>query len=158
MMRLIHSLLVVMAVQSICIADFTKLPSDDQKALRDVSRFHEIHAATNLPPAVFAFCADHSGRLAEPGQKWEVSDVIIDAALPQKRMIWAVTDGSYFVVHYESGGFAHGFHVLVARLEAGHGKPSFVWHGVCFDPLKDFRAFVDALATKKLDDRNDYTH
>jgi ABC-type amino acid transport substrate-binding protein len=158
MMRLIHSLLVVMAVQSICIADVTKLPADNQKALRDVSRFHEIPSATNLPPAVFAFCADHSGRLAGPGQKWEVSDVINNATLAQKRMIWAVTDGSLFVVHYESGGRAHGFHVLVAKLEAGHGKASFVWHGVCFVPLKDFRAFVDALATKKLDDRNDYTH
>jgi hypothetical protein len=158
MIRLIHSLLVVMVVQSVCFADVTKLPADDQKALRDVSRFHEIHAATNLPPAVFAFCADHKGRLAGPGQKWEVSDVITDATPPQKRMIWAVADGSYFVVHYESGGYAHGFHVLVAKLEAENGKPSFVWHGVSFDSIKDFRAFLDALASKKLDDTLDYAH
>jgi hypothetical protein len=158
MTRFVHSLLAVMAVQIICCADVTKLPADDQKVLSDVSRFHQIHAVTNLPAAVFSLCADGSGKLAEPGQKWEVSDVITDATLPRKRMIWAVTDGGYYVVHYESGGYAHSFHVLVAKLEAGHSKPSFVWHGVCFDPLKDFSAFVDALTTKKLDDRYDYAH
>jgi len=78
MMRLIHGLLVVVAVQSICYADVTKLPAADQKALRDVSRFHEIHSATNLPPTIFALCADDKGRLAEPGQKWEVSGDIAD--------------------------------------------------------------------------------
>jgi hypothetical protein len=158
MLRLTHSLLAIMAVQFICSADVTKLPADDQKALRDTSHFHEIQAATNLPPAVFSLCADFHGRFGEPGEKWEVSDVIIDDKLPRKRMIWAVTDGGYYVVHYESGGYAHSFHVLVAKLEAGHGKPSFVWHGVCFDPLKDYRTFVDALTTKKLDDRYDYVH
>jgi len=158
LIRLIHSLLVIMAVQSICIADVTRLPAGDQKALRDVSRFHEIHAATNLPPTVFAFCADHKGRLAGPGQKWEVSDVIRDATLPQKRMIWAMTDGNYYIVHYESGGYVHSFHVLVAKLEGENGKPSFLWHGVSLGSLKDFRAFLDALANKKIDDRPDYAH
>ena len=151
-------ILLAMAIHGCCSADVTKLPADDLNALRDVSRFHEIHAATNLPPAVFAFCADHHGRLAGPGQKWEVSDVITDAELPQKRLIWAVTDGSYFVAHYEGGGYAHSFHILVAKLEAGHGKLSFAWHGVCFDPLKDFKAFLDAVASKKLDDTLDYAH
>ena len=157
MMRLIHSLMVVMVVQTICFADVT---SCLQMTRRHYVTLHGSmnSATTNLPPALFAFCADHNGRLAGPGQKWEVSDVITDAKLPQKRMIWAVTDGNYYIVHYESGGYAHSFHVLVAKLAADHSKPSFVWHGVCFDPLKDFRAFVDALPTKKLDDRHDYPH
>ena len=157
MMRLIHSLLAVMAVQSICFADVTKLPADDQKALHDVSRFHGIHAATNLPPAIFALCADSKGRLAEPGQKWEVTDVITDDKLPTKRLIWAVTDGDYYVVHYERGGYAHSFHFLVARLKAGDSKPSFVWRGVG-GQLKDYSAFLEALQSGKIDDRLDYGH
>jgi hypothetical protein len=157
MMRLIHSLLAVMAVQSICFADVTKLPADDQKALHDVSRFNEIHATTNLPPAIFALCADDKGRLAEPGQKWEVSDVITDDKLPTKRLIWAVTDGDYYVVHYERGGYAHSFHFLVARLKAGESKPSFVWRGVG-GRLKDYSAFLEALQSGKIDDHLDYGH
>jgi hypothetical protein len=154
---LAHCLLAIMALQSFCRADVTKLPADDQKVLRDVSRFHEIHAVTNLPPTVFALCADGSGRLAEPEQKWEVTDVITDDTLPRKRLIWAVTDGDYYVVHYERGGYAHSFHVLVAKLKVGDRKPSFVWHGVG-GQLKDSRAFLEAVASSKFDDRLDYAH
>ena len=155
MMRLIQFLLAIMATQTFCHADVTKLPAADQKVLHDVSRFHEIHAATNLPPIIFAFCADGKGRLAGSGQKWEVTDVITDDKLPTKRLIWSVTDGDYYVVHYESGGRGHGFHVLVAKLK--DGKPSFVWHGVG-EHLKDFRAFLDAVASNSLDDKLDYAH
>jgi hypothetical protein len=151
------SLLVIVAAQVCCYADVTKLPADDQKALRDVSRFREIHAATNLPPSIFALCVDHKGRLAESGQKWEMTDVITDDKLPTRRLVWAVTDGEYYVVHYERGGYAHSFHVLVARLKAGDSKPGFVWRGVG-GHLKDFGAFLDALAGNKLDDRVDYAH
>jgi len=157
MTRFAHSLLVVMAVQISCCADVTKLPSEDQKALSDVSRFHQIHAATNLPPAVFSLCADGSGKLAEPDQKWQVTDVVTDASLPWKRLIWAFTNGDYYVVHYERGGRAHSFHILACRLEAGDSKPAFVWRGVG-GQLKDFGAFLDAIKNGKLDDRSEYAH
>jgi len=113
MTRFIHCLLAFMAVQIICHADVIKLSADDQKALSDVSRFHQIHTATSLPAAVFSLCADSSGKFAEPGQKWQVTDVITDDNLPWNRLIWAFTDGNYYVVHYERGGIAHSFHVLV---------------------------------------------
>lgn len=157
MTRLVLSLLAIVAFQTFCYADVTKLPVDDQKVLRDVSRFHEIHTATNLPATVFALCADGAGRLAEPGQKWQVTDTITDDKLPTKRLVWAVTDGDYYVVHYERGGRGHSFHVLVAKLKAGESKPSFVWRGVGVQ-LRAFRAFLDAVASNKLDDRVDYAH
>ena len=157
MTRFVHSLLAVMAVQIVCCADVTKLPADDQKALSDVSRFHQIQAATNLPPAVFSLCADGSGKLAEPGQKWQVTDVVTDATLPWKRLVWAFTNGDYYVVHYERGGRGHSFHVLVCRLKSGDSKPSFVWRGVG-GQLKDFGAFIDAIKHGKLDDRLEYAH
>jgi len=143
--------LLTVAIQSFCLAGVTKLPAEDQKVLRDASRFHAIHSATNLPSAVFVLCADGSGRLAEPGQKWQVTDVIRDHRLPTSRLIWAVTDGDYYVVHYERGGYAHSFHVLVAKLKVGESKPSFVWQGVG-GQLKDFKAFLDAVASNKLND------
>ena len=157
MKRLVHCFLAIMALQSVCRADVTKLPAADQKVLHDSSRFHDIHAATNLPPTVFALCADGNGRLAEPGQKWELTDVITDDSLARKRLIWAVTDGNYYVVHYERGGYAHSFHVLVAKLSAGDSKPSLIWRAVG-GQLKNFRAFLDAVANNKLDDRLEYTH
>jgi hypothetical protein len=158
MKRLAQCLLAIMAIQSICLADVTKLPAADQKVLRDISRFHEIHSVTNLPPIIFALCVDGKGRLAEPGQNWEATDVITDDKLPTKRLIWAFTDGDYYVVHYERGGYAHSFHVLVAKLKVGDSKPSFIWRGVGFEQLKDFKAFLDAVANNSLDDKLDYAH
>jgi len=157
MTRLILYLLTIMVFESVCHADVTKLPAYDQKVLRGVARFREIQATTNLPRAIFALCADYNGRFAEPGQKWEVTDVITDDKLPTRRLIWAVTDGDYYVVHYERGGYAHSFHFLVAKLKAGEDKPNFVWRGIG-ERLKNYSAFLDSLRRGKLDDSLDYAH
>jgi hypothetical protein len=146
----------VTAIQSLCCADVTKLSAKDRKGLQDSSRFHEVHATGDLPHAVIAVCAD-DGRIAEPGQKWNATDVIMDPTLPGKRLIWAAVGGEYYVVHYERGGIAHTFHVLVATLTRGDAKPKVVWHAVG-GPLKDYAAFLDALRSGKLDDRLDYSH
>ena len=145
-------LLCAVAVQSWCCADVTKLPAEDRKVLQDSSRFHEVHSTSDLPPAIVTVCG---GKLADPGQKWNATDAIIDPTLPGKRLIWAAVGGDYHVVHYERGGIAHTFHVLVAKLAKDEAKPKVVWSAVG-GPFKDYAAFLDALRTGKLDDRLDY--
>jgi hypothetical protein len=150
-------LVLMLAIQSLCLAEVTKLPPEHRKVLEDFSRFHQVHAATNVPPAIVALCADDNGRLAEPGQKWEATDVISDPSLPRRRLIWAAVAGEYYVVHYERGGRGHSFHVLIATLAKGEQKPKVVWRGVG-DHLKDYAAFLSALRSGKLDDKLDYAH
>jgi hypothetical protein len=157
MIRISLYIFFAMAIQICCYADVTKLSVEYRKALQDSSRFHEVRVTTNLPPAVVALCADDSGRLAEPSQKWEATDVITDETLPRKRLIWAVTDGEYYVVHYERGGRGHSFHVLVATFIKGDTKPKDTWRGVG-NRLKDYSAFLEALKSGKLDDSLDYAH
>lgn len=155
-MKHLSCLLFAVAIQSWCCGDVTKLPAEDRRALQDSSRFHEVHSTGDLPAAVVALCAD-DGRLAEPGQKWNATDAITDPTLPGKRLIWAAVDGEYYVVHYERGGIAHTFHVLVATLTKNNTKPKVIWRGVG-GPLKDYAAFLIALRNGKLDDRLDYAH
>jgi hypothetical protein len=163
-------MLLAIAIQSVCYADVTKfatanpsrrtaggLPAEDRKALLEVSRFHEVHSTKDLPPAVVALCVDDKGKLADPGQNWNVTDAITDPTLPWKRLIWAAAGSDYYVVHYERGGIDHSFHILVAKLAKNEAKPRVVWHAVGHQ-LKDYRAFLDALRTGKLDDRLDYGH
>jgi hypothetical protein len=151
-------LLLAAAIQSLCSADVTKLPAEDRKALLNASRFHEVHATTNLPPAILALCdCGGDGKLAEPGQKWNATDVITDPTLPGKRLIWAAIGDSYYVVHYERGGIDHSFHILVAKLTKDDAKPKVVWRAVG-GPFKDYAAFVDALRSGKLDDRLDHAN
>ena len=156
-MKPIGSFLLAVVIESVCFADVGKLPAEHRKALEDSSRFHEVLATTNLPPAVVALCADERGRLAEPGQKWETTDVITNASLPRKRLIWGAVSGEYYVVHYERGGRAHSFHVLVATLTTADTNPRVVWRGVG-SHLKDYSAFLAALQSGKLDDTLDYAH
>src|SRR5262245_33597568 len=105
----------VLVGAGISFGDITKLRPEDRRVLQDASRFHEIHSTTNLPPQVVSLCADENGRIAEPGNKWEATDYITNAKLPRRRLIWAASDGDYCVVHYERGGIAHSYHVLIAR-------------------------------------------
>ena len=150
-------LLFAAAIQGLCYADVTKLSSEDRRTLEDSSRFHEVHSTKDLPPAVVAPCVDDKGNLADPGQNWNATDAITDPTLPGKRLIWAAVGGEYYVVHYERGGIAHTFHVLVAKLAKNKAKPKVIWQGIG-RPLKDYAAFLDALRSGKLDDRLDYGH
>jgi hypothetical protein len=157
MNRIALYLLFAVAIQILCYADVTKLSSEDGRALQDSSRFHEVHSTKDLPPAVVALCADDKGRLADPGQNWNPTDAITDPTLPWKRLIWAAIGGEYYVVHYERGGIDHSFHVLVAKLPKGDGKPNVSWRSLG-GPFKDYVTFLDALRSGKLDDRLDYGH
>lgn len=152
MRRILLYLLYAVAAHSLCSADVTKLPAEDRKALQDSERFHEIHSASDLPRPILALCGD---KLAEPGGKWNATDAIIDPTLPGKRLIWAAAGGDYYVVHYERGGIAHTFQVLVAKMAKGEARPTVVWSAVG-GPFKNYAAFLDALRTGKLDDRLDY--
>ena len=142
----------VIAVQTLCCADVTKLSAEDRKILQDSAQFHEVHSTGDLPPTIVALCGD---KIAEPGGQWNATDAILDPTLPGKRLIWAAIGGDYYVVHYERGGIAHTFHVLVAKLTKNDAKPKVAWSAMG-GPFKDYTAFIQALRTGKLDDRSDW--
>jgi hypothetical protein len=143
-------LLFALAIQSLCCGDVTKLPAEDRKALLDSSRFCEVWSTTNLPSAILVLCdGGGNGKLAEPGQKWNATDSIIDPTLPGKRLIWAAPRGEYYVVHYERGGIAHTFHILVAKLADNDAKPKVVWRAIG-GPFKVYAAFADAFRAGKI--------
>jgi len=162
MTHLVLYLICAVGSQSFCFADVTKfatanpsgggLSADDRKVLQDSSRFHEVHSTGDLPSAILALCGD---KLAEPGQNWNATDAITDPTLPAKRLIWSAIGGDYYVVHYERGGIAHTFHVLVAKMTKGEPKPKLVWSAMG-GPFKNYAGFLDALRTGKLDDHLDW--
>ena len=60
------------------------------------------------------------------------------------------------MLHYEPGGIAHSFHILIAELH-GNTNPRVIWRGVGRQ-LKDYKAFLAALDSNKLNDSLDYGH
>jgi hypothetical protein len=155
MKHLVLYLLCAIETVSLCSADVTKLSAADRKVLQNSPAFHEIHSTSDLPLPVVTLCAGDKNNLAEPGGKWNATDVVMDTTLPGKRLIWAAVGGDYCVVHYERGGIAHTFHILVAKLAKNDTKPKSVWKAIG-GPFKDYAAFLDALRTGKLDDRLDW--
>jgi hypothetical protein len=149
--RISFYLILAAIFQSVCSADVTKLPREDRIVLEDSSRFHELHSSRDLPPAIIAICAE-DGKLADPGQNWNATDSITDPSLPAKRLIWGAVGGEYYVLHYERGGIAHTYHILVATLAKSDSKPKTVWRAIG-GPFKNYAAFVDGLRSGKLDDR-----
>ena len=151
--KLVLLVLTVLVGQSVSFGDIAKLRPEDRRVLQDASRFHEIHSTTNLPPQVVSLCADQNGRLAEPGQKWEATDYITDIKLPGRRLIWAASDGEYYVVHYERGGYVHSYHVLVAKVQPESAKAERLWGGFG-KPLKDYKEFLAAMESKSMSDES----
>jgi len=59
--------------------------------------------------------------MAAAGKPWNVSDAITDPSLPGRRLIQAAVGERYAVVHYETGGVAHSFAVVVFAREGAGG-------------------------------------
>ena len=153
MNRLILPLFILLTLPVFALAD-NKLSPEQQKIFADASRFRTIHASSNLPPAVVKLCADGHGRFAEPGRAWNVGDAIIDDTLPASRLIWGATDGDYYVVHFEHGGIAHSFLILIVNTKPDAAKPAVILQAYSVHLLKNYNAFIQAIQAGKLISRD----
>ena len=56
--------------------------------------------------------------IADPGERFEATDVITDPDLPSRRLIFAGVARDRAFIHYEEGGIAHSYIVELFRLES----------------------------------------
>lgn len=100
--------------------------------LVDGKRFESIAAVSALPAPVRAELArlmkQETLSMADPGQPFQVTDVVSDRTLPGRRLILAGQAGDIVVVHYESGGFAHLYKLLVLRVADGTASVAATAH------------------------------
>jgi hypothetical protein len=91
-----------------------------------------VHVA-DIPPSVMAAASAARGpglaryplEMADPGQPFQATDVIVGKRLPGRRLIAAYASGDGWILHYEAGGVAHSYHVAFFRV---HGTTAtFVW-------------------------------
>jgi len=127
------------------------LPDADRKALESESRFRTLADSELLPREVSDFCADINGLLAMPGDRWSATDArSAGGILPTRRLVWAARSDAYFVVHYEQGGFAHTYHVVVASAEPDASAFKLIWRA-SGPRLRDYPNFVRALKANDFD-------
>jgi len=109
---------------------------DDFKIITDVRA---------LPAPILQIYTEKGGSrlmLANPGQKFEVTDVIRDASMPRERLIFAGVAGDKCFVHYERGGYAHTYVVEFFGITSPDSVEP-LWSGYCEAPaanIQDLRS------------------
>jgi hypothetical protein len=67
-------------------------------------------------------------KMANPGEKFQVGDVLYEPGLPRRRLIFAGISKDRYFIHYEKGGRAHSYHLAVFDVNP-QGKVHFLWGG-----------------------------
>jgi hypothetical protein len=103
--------------------------AEDYKILRSV---------TELPEGIvkdFTVKGETRIAMADPGEKFEATDVISDPTLPRRRLIFAGVAGDRAFVHYELGGMGKSFVIEFFRLKSPEIAAG-AWHGFCNGPAR----------------------
>ncbi|HLJ88365.1 MAG TPA: hypothetical protein VKZ53_16210 [Candidatus Angelobacter sp.] len=93
--------------------------------------------------------------LADPGQRYQVTDVILDPGLPFRRLVFAGVSGGKWFLHYEQGGIGHSYKVVVLSLQS-EGQVEFLWGGLGFDQAKNLEDLRRLIAGNQFSDDTAY--
>jgi len=135
-----------------------RLSPTEKQHLLDGS-FTKVTKVEAMPASVKQAFARITGEpafaLANPGEKFQVTDVIIDRSLPHRRLVFAgVRDDEWFV-HYEVGGIGHSYCVVLFRVDS-QSHLTFVWGGAGSQGAKDFDQLRKMVAGGQFSDDRSY--
>jgi hypothetical protein len=82
--------------------------------------------------------------MADPGERFEATDVIMDSTLPRRRLIFAGVVQNRAFIHYEQGGMAHTYVIELFRLDSAETAVR-MWRGYCgrAESLPDLRRLAE---------------
>jgi hypothetical protein len=132
-----------------------KLSSSDRQHLLAAKEVTPLRTMHEIPAEVVAACKGLGGygefKLADPGQPFQATDVITEKNLLGRRLMWAVSFPGYVVIHYESGGIAHSFHVVVVAVDSSR-RAHVLWETDARPGTSNsFAEFQTELAAGKFD-------
>jgi hypothetical protein len=121
-------------------------------------RFAPVATGAALPASVRAALSDLFGGktldMADPGQPFQATDVMVTPRLPARRLIAAGCSPDHCLVYYERGGFAH-VHQIVLLSTTG-GAARLVDGGVAAGGLTGLEQVRDALVTGQVTSGSKY--
>jgi hypothetical protein len=91
---------------------------------------------------------------AQPGAKYQVTDVISEPGLPRRRLIFAALSDEFCVLTYERGGIGHSEHEVVFQLV--RGGPALAWRAVLNDRPSSLKKLRDSVRKGEYIDNPDY--
>ena len=130
-------------------------------ALRDHVRaedFTPLTSVATLPASVRdALTELFRGKaldMADPGQPFQATDVMVTPRLPPRRLVMAGCSPDHCLVYYERGGFAHVHHVVLFDTTTHTAR--FVHGGVVAGGLTGLDQVKEALLSDRLDAGSKY--
>jgi mono/diheme cytochrome c family protein len=100
----------------------------------------------NLKSAFASLAKMPDFKMANPGEKYQETDVISELGLPSRRLIFAGISKDRYFIHYEKGGIFHSYHLAVFDVSP-EGKVTFHWGGAggpAANDLAQLRKMVSA--------------
>ena len=86
--------------------------------------------------------------LANPGEKYQSTDVMTRPRLPLRRMVIAGNCSGYWFIHYERGGLGHSYAIVFFQPDS-KGEMAFAWGGRGFYGASNCAELRNAIASKK---------
>ncbi len=119
----------------------------------DVTKTEAI--SVNAKQAFAKITNESSFGLANPGQKYQVTDVVVERGLPRRRLVFAGVWGDEWFIHYELGGRGHGYCVLLFRVDPAN-RVQFVWGGAGSHGAKNLSQLRKMVAAGQFSDEMQY--
>jgi hypothetical protein len=117
-----------------------------------------VSTQTMPDPVKHAFIAatkEKGFALANPGADYQAGDVVYDKQLPRRRLIFAGSSPGKWFIHYEQGGFAHSYYLLIFGSQSD-GSWRFLWGAASTRPAKDLDELRKMIARGWFMDEGDY--
>jgi hypothetical protein len=132
----------------------TRLSPTEKQHILD-GRFAVVDKTEAMPePVKQAFAtmtSAHPFALANPGQRFQDTDVLDKKGLPSRRLVFAgEREGTWFI-HYEKGGRGNSYFVLVFKIDS-QGSPQFLWGGAGFERAKNLDGLRALIADRQFSD------
>jgi len=115
-------------------------------------RFEPVATVAALPASVRTALTDLFGsgtlEMADPGQPFQATDVMVMPRLPARRLVAAGCSPDHCLVYYERGGFTHVHYAVVFKVSAEGTR--FEFGGLAPGGLRDLDAVKDAVVSGKV--------
>jgi hypothetical protein len=152
----------VLVICCIWVASFGQgrhqLSPDERQHVLD-GQFKVISTTDGIPAEIRkAFCKitrQQSFAMANPGEKYQVGDVIFDRNLPQRRLVFAGASDNKWFLHYERGGRGVTQLVVVFKLNSGDGT-QLHWAGAGAHRATSLEELRKMLAVDQFSETDNY--
>ena len=116
--------------------------SSDLTIIKNTSRLPDSCKA-----AFVALSRQSRFEMAEPGEKFQVGDVVF-FHLPWRRLVFGGVSSNRCLVHYERGGRGHSYYAVLFGISPD-GKATFLWGGAGSQTESDWKQLRSDIASGK---------